>query len=174
MRYRIRPFKKDGMWMFTDIGVNLENEPLVQGIDAMIEELTASIPDAETGFEMVFADEPFAGAQVSLEWIRADEIEGNWYRCPEFALDGWLCPALGKYFADPPKHLFIQAKFLRKPYVYSYPLSMREPHRVATTLERHGLPKPPPSKPIEELTPDEVEFAAYVASLRAMKHGPEK
>lgn len=143
MLYRIRPYKSDGMWLFTDIGVDLKDEPLIQGIDAMIDALTADIPDATAGFELIFCDRPFDDQQVSLQWVRADEIEGNWYWCPELAMEGWLCPALKKYFNKPPGHLYIQAKYLRKPYVFSYPLSMREPNRVATTVERHGLPKPP-------------------------------
>jgi hypothetical protein len=34
---------------------------------------------------------------VKLEW-RREEYGGNWYYSPQFDMEGWLCPALFKYF----------------------------------------------------------------------------
>jgi len=82
MLYHIRPFKHEGQWVFTDIGVDLDKEPLIQGIDLMLDELTKDIPDAETGFELIFSDRPFEGATVTLDHVRPDEVEGDWYHCP--------------------------------------------------------------------------------------------
>jgi hypothetical protein len=48
------------------------------------------------------------GRMVVFVWTRA-EYGGNWYRWPERKMEGWLCPALLKYFESPPKEIFVQA-----------------------------------------------------------------
>jgi len=30
---------------------------------------------------------------------------GNWYFCPQLNMEGWLCPALFRYFGEAPKRL---------------------------------------------------------------------
>jgi hypothetical protein len=35
---------------------------------------------------------------------------GNWYYSAQLDLEGWLCPALLRYFAEAPKQLYVQAK----------------------------------------------------------------
>jgi hypothetical protein len=35
---------------------------------------------------------------------------GNWYKSDDPPLEGWLCPALLRYFEQPPAELFIQIK----------------------------------------------------------------
>jgi len=47
-------------------------------------------------------------ATARFVWTRA-ECEGHWYRWPELQMEGWLCPALLKYFESPPKEIFVQA-----------------------------------------------------------------
>jgi hypothetical protein len=34
---------------------------------------------------------------VELEWVR-QEYDGSWYRIKGQTFEGWLCPALFKYF----------------------------------------------------------------------------
>jgi len=136
MLYRIRPFKDEGLWVFTDIGIGLDKEPLVAGIDTMLDIITKDIEDAPNGFELRFSDKEFDGWAYSLEWQVPGDMGGDWYSCPQLGIEGWLCPALGKYFGAPPPVLYLAALYLKKPYIYSYPLSMREPDQ--------GLIRPKP------------------------------
>lgn len=46
---------------------------------------------------------------MKLEWRRG-EFGGNWYFSPEFNLEGWLCPALFKYFDQAPKEIFVKVE----------------------------------------------------------------
>jgi hypothetical protein len=46
---------------------------------------------------------------LRLEWRRADS-DGNWYHSPEFNLEGWLCPALLRYFERAPRAIYVQVK----------------------------------------------------------------
>jgi len=62
----------------------------------MIDQLVASIPEAERGFRLLFSATPFPGHTVKLEW-RREESGGNWYYCPQFDIEGWLCPALSVF-----------------------------------------------------------------------------
>ena len=95
---------------FADERVGLVQEPFVAGADIMMECLVADIPDASKGFVLIFSGLPFPGHQHRLDWKRTDPDGGNWYRWEEFKLEGWLCPALFKYFEEPPKEIYVQAK----------------------------------------------------------------
>jgi hypothetical protein len=39
-----------------------------------------------------------------------EECGGNVYRCNELDMVGWLCPALLKYFNEPPKQIFAEVR----------------------------------------------------------------
>jgi hypothetical protein len=105
----IAPYKYEGMWVFDDPAVGLLREPFVSGIDRMIDRLVASIPQAEQGFRLLFSASPFPDHTARLEW-RREESGGNWYYAPQFDLEGWLCPALFKYFDTAPHELFARAE----------------------------------------------------------------
>ena len=105
----IAPYKFSGMWVFDDPAVGLTREPFVAGIDTMIDRLVASIPNAQAGFRLVFSPHPFPGFNVKLEW-RREEYGGNWYYCPEYDMEGWLCPALFRYFDQAPPELYGKAE----------------------------------------------------------------
>ena len=105
----IAPYKYEGMWVFDDPATGLVREPFVSGIDTMIDRLVASIPHAESGFRLIFSGSPFPGYTVKLEW-RREEFGGNWYYSRQFDVEGWLCPALFKYFDDAPSQLFARAE----------------------------------------------------------------
>ena len=105
----IAPYKYEGMWVFDDAAVGLVREPFVAGIDTMIDRLVTSIPDAERGFRLLFSPTPFPGHTVKLEW-RREEYGGNWYYSPQFDIEGWLCPALFKYFDKAPRELYGRAE----------------------------------------------------------------
>jgi hypothetical protein len=104
----IVPYKFEGMWVFDDPAVNLVREPFVAGIDQIIDRLVAAIPGAEQGFRLLFSATPFPGHNARLEWRRG-ESGGNWYYCPQFDMEGWLCPALFKYFDEAPEELYCLA-----------------------------------------------------------------
>ena len=105
----IAPYKYEGMWVFDDSAVGLVREPFVAGIDTMIDRLVAAIPNAEKGFRLLFSSTPFPGHTVRLEWQR-EESGGNWYYAPQLNMEGWLCPALFKYFENAPRELYGRAE----------------------------------------------------------------
>lgn len=103
----IHPYKAEGMWVFDDPVVGLRREPFVAGADAIIDRMVQKIPNAELGFTLLFSSQPFPGFEVEFEW-RREEFSGNWYYCPALNMEGWLCPALFKYFDLAPKKIYAQ------------------------------------------------------------------
>ena len=99
--------------MFDDEATGLVREPFVAGVPEMIDALTAEIPNAEKGFRLVFSGAPFPGAQVELDWVR-EEMGGHWYRASLTESEGWLCPALFKYFDAAPKKIYAKAEPISK------------------------------------------------------------
>jgi hypothetical protein len=105
----ISPYKHHGMWVFDDPAVGLSKEPFIAGIDTMIDKITADIPNAEKGFRAVFSASPFPGHTTKLEW-RREESGGNWYYNDKYKMEGWLCPALFKYFPKAPREIYVRAE----------------------------------------------------------------
>jgi len=97
----IVPYKYEGLWVFDDASVGLEREPFVSGADRIVERLA----EGADRVALMFSATPFPGA-LRLEW-RREEYGGNWYYLPDFNMEGWLCPALLKYFDAAPKELFV-------------------------------------------------------------------
>lgn len=109
----IVPYKKQGMWMFDDERVGLREELFVGGADTIIEQMSAHLPNAASGFRMLFSSSPFPGFHARLEWIREDmACPGNWYRWAGTDAEGWLCPALFKYFDEAPKNIYVKVETL--------------------------------------------------------------
>ena len=109
----INPFRYSGTWVFDDDAVGLDKEPFVCGIPEMIDFLTRDIPNAEDGFRMLFSAQPFPGYQEKLTWVR-EEMGGNIYRSETLKAEGWLCPALFKYFDKSPPEIYAKAEALRQ------------------------------------------------------------
>lgn len=105
----LSPYKFAGMWVFDDPQTGLYKEAFVAGADKMIDIATKDIPNAEQGFALVFSADPFPDSQFCLEWLR-EEGGGNVYYWPEEGVEGWLCPALFKYFESAPMRIYIQIK----------------------------------------------------------------
>src|SRR5436305_4573679 len=105
----IAPYKYEGLWVFDDPAAGLLKEPFIAGIDTLIDKATANIPDAQHGFRATFSAAPFPGATFKLQWRRA-ESGGNWYYSPEFNQEGWLCPALFKYFKNAPREIYVKVE----------------------------------------------------------------
>ena len=108
----IYPYKSEGFWVFDDDRVGLVQEPFISGADVIIDRFVEGIPGAEDGFRLVFSRYEFPGHDAKFTWIREDG-SGNWYRHDDSDMEGWLCPALLKYFDAPPKEIY--AKFEPKP-----------------------------------------------------------
>jgi len=110
----IYPYLQDGLWVFDDARTGLKAEPFVEGATEMISTLVAAkgIHKAEHGFTLTFADEPFDGHDVELKWLRADEVEGNWYEgtVARETMQCWLCPALFCYFDTAPERIYVGAE----------------------------------------------------------------
>ena len=105
----IFPYKYEGTWVFDDAEKELIKEPFVLGADHMLDWLASDIPGANDGFKLLFSHAPFPGYQAKAEWLRVD-MDGNWYRMEEPPIEGWLCPALLKYFETPPKEIYAKAE----------------------------------------------------------------
>lgn len=105
----IMPYKHAGTWVFDEPRLGLEQEPFVVGIPRMIDRLVTDIPDADQGFRLIFSAQEFPGYTHKLLW-RRKESGGNWYYCPRFDEEGWLCPALLKFFREAPKEIYVKAE----------------------------------------------------------------
>ncbi len=105
----IHPYKSNGLWVFDDEKVGLVQEPFVLGADTIIEQMVRDIPGAAAGFTLLFSASPFPGYQTVFEWRRM-EMGGNWYHSAALDLEGWLCPALLKYFEQAPEKIYAQFK----------------------------------------------------------------
>ena len=105
----ICPYRYHGTWVFDDPRVGLVHEPFVAGIPEMIDKLVKDIPGAEKGFRLLFSATPFPAYTLKVVWQRA-EAGGNWYYSEEYASEGWLCPALFKYFKKAPKEIYVKAE----------------------------------------------------------------
>ena len=109
----IHPYKWEGLWVFDDPQTELSREPFIEGADAIIDQVVAGkgINNPEDGFCLIFSSGEFPRYDLKLEWVREGE-GGNWYQAKEFNMEGWLCPALLKYFDQAPKTIY--ARFEKK------------------------------------------------------------
>ena len=112
----IHPYKRDGIWAFDDAQKGLVREAFVAGADDLLE-LAAKrvgIPSADfgRGITVLFSANPFPGTQVSVKRTR-EEHGGTWYHSPDFGFEGWLCPALFRYFETAPEAIHFQVKRLQ-------------------------------------------------------------
>lgn len=103
----IAPYRSHGFWVFDDPAVGLRQEPFISGADRILDVLTEAIPDAASGFRLVFSPAPFPGHHARFALSRP-EHGGNWYAWPERGIEGWLCPALFKYFEEAPAEIYVQ------------------------------------------------------------------
>lgn len=110
----IKPYRWEGMWVFDDESVGLVKEPFVSGADEMIDRLVSEIPVASDGFRLIFSGTPFPGYSTHLSW-RREEYGGNWYFAEQFDMEGWLCPALFKYFESAPSDIYVKAEAIGEP-----------------------------------------------------------
>jgi len=109
----IKPYWHNGTWVFDDKRVNLYQEPFVAGIPEMISHITKDIPNAKNGFRLLFSANSFPGYQMKLVWLRKEGY-GNWYYFEDLKMEGWLCPALFKYYKKTPKEIYAKAEAINE------------------------------------------------------------
>jgi hypothetical protein len=104
----ITPYKCDGVWMFDDSGTGLVREPLIKGIDTMIEKVAKlkGVANPAAGVPVLFSKTYWSGAEYCLKWQR-EEDGGNWYKSDDLDMEGWLCPQLHRYFDKAPPELWV-------------------------------------------------------------------
>lgn len=105
----IAPYWYQGTWVFDDDRVGLVREPFVLGVPEMIDLLVEDIPNAREGFRLTFSARPFPGYTQELRRGRSD-CEGYWYSQKDPPMEGWLCPALFRYFEKAPEKIFVKAE----------------------------------------------------------------
>lgn len=106
----IHPYRHEGLWVFDDADAGLHREPFIAGADAIIDLAIRRkrLAGAESGFRLLFSAGPFPGYDFRFEWVREGD-GGNWYRAQDLGREGWLCPALLRYFEEAPGEIY--AKF---------------------------------------------------------------
>ncbi len=107
--FLLAPYRYEGKWVFDDPHVGLHREPFVFGADTMLDQITSDIPDAQNGFRLLFSAGPFPGYMARITH-RREEYGGNWYFWPEMDVEGWLCPALFKYFETAPQSIYVRVE----------------------------------------------------------------
>jgi len=103
----IKPYWYIDTWVFDDESVGLDKEPFVAGVPEMIDDMVRDIPNARQGFKLIFSATPFPDYQREFKWVR-EEYGGHWYTDGE--TEGWLCPALFRYFENAPLKLYARAE----------------------------------------------------------------
>ncbi|MBW4614183.1 MAG: hypothetical protein KME21_13090 [Desmonostoc vinosum HA7617-LM4] len=107
----IFPYRHHQTWVFDDEHTRLVQEPFVSGVPEMIDVLVQDIPNVDEGFKLLFSANPFPGYQAELIWLK-EEYNGHWYYWSQKNMEGWLCPALFKYFTEPPIKIYCKAESL--------------------------------------------------------------
>ena len=105
----IEPYRAGKQWRFDEPLLRLKGEPFVEGIPEMIDKMVSGIPGSDKSVRLIFSQRPFPGAQFRLDWQREQDA-GNWYYNEEYKMEGWLCPALFKFFPRAPMHIYVRAE----------------------------------------------------------------
>jgi hypothetical protein len=108
----IAPYRHAGTWVFDDPKAGLVREPFVAGVPEMIDVLVRDIADATNGFRLLFSAQPFPGYQKKLTWLRGD-MGGNYYKMDDPPMEGWICPAMFRYYQTAPRELYVRAEAKR-------------------------------------------------------------
>jgi hypothetical protein len=101
--------------VFDDERVGLKGEPFVGEINTMIDYMLrdARIRNGESGFTAYFSPTPLPGAHMILKHVEGKAQSGTTYACPQYQLEGWLCPALSRYFSESPAYIYVRAEEIR-------------------------------------------------------------
>jgi len=106
----IHPYWDNGLLVFDDATVGLSKEPFVAGADEALRILAAQVSEeCSERFTVLFSAEPFPGYQTVARKTRP-EHGGNWYEIEGTGQEGWLCPALYRYFPTAPDQIYLEIK----------------------------------------------------------------
>jgi hypothetical protein len=105
----IEPYRAGNQWRFDEPLLHLKAEPFVRGIPEMIDKMSANIPGSDKRVRLIFSQNPFPGYEYRLDRLR-EEDGGNWYYSDAYQMQGWLCPALFKFFPRAPSHIYVRAE----------------------------------------------------------------
>ena len=105
--YRVLVQMVDGLWVYDDAKFGVREQPLVFGMDLILERMIEQVEGVEERLNLVFSSIPFPGSEFALGFVR-QETEGFVYRWEEKKLQGWLSPSLRNYFPEPPPEIYLQ------------------------------------------------------------------
>jgi hypothetical protein len=109
--YKIHAIRWEPHWGHSFGCLCIVISPPTKGIPSpsrlIANEKPASQP--KNGFLLLFSATSFPSADLQLEWVREDG-SGNIYLWREAGQEGWLCPALLRYFDRAPAELYVQLK----------------------------------------------------------------
>lgn len=105
--FRILIHRQDGLWVFSDRRFAIVDQPLVFGVDLILEKMIDQVGVLGDRLNLLFSSIPFPGSEHCLEFIR-EETEGFVYRWVDHHLQGWMSPSLRNYFPEPPPEIYLQ------------------------------------------------------------------
>ena len=105
--YRVLVHAVDGLWVYDDENFNVREQPLVFGVDLVLEKMVEKVEGIGDRLNLVFSCIPFPGSEHCLKFVR-EETEGFVYRWEDEKLQGWLSPALRNYYPQPPLKIYLQ------------------------------------------------------------------
>jgi hypothetical protein len=112
--HTIHPYTDGGALVFDDPAVGLVREALVGGTDLILRVAARAVEADPDRFTLLFSSIPFPGHHATATWIEKGEMGfGDWYavKIPGVVEgNGWLCPALLKYFPEAPTSIHFQIK----------------------------------------------------------------
>ena len=98
----------DYSWVFDDANVGLDKEALVAGADEICDGIAQQL--GKDKFAIQFSEFKFPSAKFHGDYKAGDIKGGTTFYSPELHQEFWLCPALGHYFTDTPKQLWVDFK----------------------------------------------------------------
>ncbi|HZK81585.1 MAG TPA: DUF6717 family protein, partial [Humisphaera sp.] len=105
----IEPYRAGKQWRFDEPLLHLKAEPFVQGMSEMIDKMAEKLPDSNNKVRLIFSQRQFPGWQERLD-LRHEQDGGNWYYNEQHHMEGWLCPALFKFFPRAPQHIYARVE----------------------------------------------------------------
>ena len=93
--------------MYDDPEFEVKGQPLVFGMDLILEKMIAQFGEIVGQLNLVFSSIPFPGSEHCLSFVR-EETEGFIYCWEKRNLQGWFSPSLQNYFSDPPPQIYLQ------------------------------------------------------------------
>ena len=97
----------DGLWVYDDSKFGVREQPLVFGMDLILERMVERVDGVKDRLNLVFSSIPFPGSEFSLVFVR-EETDGFVYCWEEKKLQGWLSPSLRNYFSEAPPKIHLQ------------------------------------------------------------------